>query len=304
MWFSPIHPKDGSPLSIALKLGAAYLAVSIIWILFSDWLLYEILPLQDTPLAQTVNAVAYLLLSAIMLALLTYRWTRHFAEIDGKYEESLVSTVKALSKVLEKDDEYTANHSIEVSNLAGLIVQHLGYSADRQRTVELAALVHDIGKVGVPNKILSKPGPLTDEEFAYIRKHPGFGYEVLSVLTFNAPIPEIVLQHHERRDGSGYPYGLVGYQILEEAEIVAVADVFVSMAHARPYRAALGLDVALAELNAGSGIKYHPAAVKACERIVRSPAYVKVPAKGKAAQPAESGSDLFPTNDLAWETSE
>jgi HD-GYP domain-containing protein (c-di-GMP phosphodiesterase class II) len=134
--------------------------------------------------------------------------------------------------------------------------------------LELAANVHDIGKIQIPAEILSKPGRLTEIEFEMIKTHPVTGSKLLKNVTFTWPIADIVRQHHERIDGSGYPDGLVGDQILMEARVVAVADVMEAMASHRPYRAALGIDAALEELRAGSGTRYDPTVVAAAENQI------------------------------------
>jgi HD-GYP domain-containing protein (c-di-GMP phosphodiesterase class II) len=137
------------------------------------------------------------------------------------------------------------------------------------RGIELAASVHDLGKINVPAEILAKPGKLSDIELLLIRVHAQAGYEILKDIRFPWPIADIVRQHHERLDGSGYPQGLKGDAILPEARIMAVADVMETMASHRPYRAALGVDAALKEIERGRGTLYDPAAVDACLRLFR-----------------------------------
>ena len=137
-------------------------------------------------------------------------------------------------------------------------------SADSVTAIYLAGLIHDLGKVGVPAEILSKPGQLTGPEVNLIRTHPETGFNILRGIEFPWPVAEIVLQHHERMDGSGYPKGLKGDEILVEARIMAVADVTEAMARHRPYRPALGIDKAFDELRRHSGVFYDPRAVESC----------------------------------------
>ena len=133
----------------------------------------------------------------------------------------------------------------------------------------MAGVIHDIGKMVVPAEILSKPGKITEHEFGIIKSHPEVGYNILKKIDFPWPIAQIVYQHHERMDGSGYPQGLLGKDILLEARIMAVADVVEAMASHRPYRPALGIDMALEEISKNRGVIYDPEAVDACLRIFK-----------------------------------
>lgn len=178
--------------------------------------------------------------------------------------------VDLLSSATELRDPYTAGHQRRVADLACAIAQELGFSEDRVQGLRVAALVHDFGKsLAVPGEILSKPGRLTKEEMNLIRAHPEVGYEILRKIEFPWPVAETVRQHHERLDGSGYPQGLRGEGILLEARILAVADVVEAMASHRPYREALGLEKALAEIETGKGRLYDPRVVDGCLRLFR-----------------------------------
>jgi len=146
------------------------------------------------------------------------------------------------------------------------MANEMGLPEDQVEGLRIAAYVHDIGKIAVPAEILSKPGALTEVEFALIKQHPQVGRELLGAIHFRQPVAEIVAQHHERQDGSGYPAGLRGDEILPEARVLAVADVVEAMASHRPYRPSLGLEAALAEVRDGAGTRYDAAAVAACER--------------------------------------
>jgi len=180
--------------------------------------------------------------------------------------EQLHDTVNAMGAIVGLRDPYTAAHERRVAALAAAIAAEMGLDEEAREGLAFAAEVHDIGKIAVPAEILSKPGALTDMEYALIKQHPEAGRELLGAIHFSQPVAEIVGQHQERLDGSGYPAGLRGEEILLEARILAVADVVEAMASHRPYRAALGLEAALAEVRGGAGVRYDAAAVVACER--------------------------------------
>jgi len=190
-------------------------------------------------------------------------------EASLKLERTLEGTVAALASTVEMRDAYTAGHQRRVTSLAEAIAQEMGLSADRIHGLRLAGTVHDLGKITIPAEILSKPGKLSAIEYAFIKTHPQVGYDILKPVKFPWPIADIVLQHHERLDGSGYPNGLKGDAILLEARIIAVADVVESMISHRPYRAALGIDAALDEIQKGKGRLYDPAVVDACVMLFR-----------------------------------
>jgi len=181
--------------------------------------------------------------------------------------EQLHDTVRALGAIVGLRDPYTAAHERRVTVLAAAIAVEMGLGEEAREGLAFAAEVHDVGKVGVPAEILSKPGALSAVEYDLIKQHPEAGRELLGAIHFSQPVAEIVAQHQERMDGSGYPRGLKGEEILLEARILAVADVVEAMASHRPYRAALGLEAALAEVRAGAGGRYDAAAVAACERV-------------------------------------
>lgn len=182
----------------------------------------------------------------------------------------LEATVEAFSRAMELRDPYTAGHQRRVTRLAMALGTALGWPPDRLRFLKIAALLHDLGKLKVPAEILAKPSRLSAAEFALIRQHPVSGWEVIAPLDFAGPVGLIVRQHHERLDGSGYPDGLKGDQILPESRVLAVADVVEAMASHRPYRPALGLDAALEEIRRGSGVLYDPEMVQAAETTFRS----------------------------------
>ena len=162
---------------------------------------------------------------------------------------------------------YTAGHQREVADLSRAIAMELKPTSDRIDGIQMAAMVHDLGKISVPADILSKPTKLTKIEFELIKTHPQSGYDILKDIDFPWPIARMILEHHERMDGSGYPRKLRGDDILLESRILAVADVVESMASHRPYRPALGLNAALEEIEKNRGIIYDADAVDACLRV-------------------------------------
>ncbi len=167
---------------------------------------------------------------------------------------SLRATIEAMSRTMEWRDPYTAGHQKRVAMISMAIAKKLGWEIDRVQSLYMAAMVHDIGKVAVPSEILTKPSHLTDLEIQMVREHVENGYQILKDIPFPWPLADIVRQHHERLDGSGYPHQLKGDQICPEARILAVADTIEAMATHRPYRPALGLQAALDEVRAEAGI--------------------------------------------------
>ena len=191
-------------------------------------------------------------------------------ELDKSYrnlQKTLEETVNALSALVEMRDPYTAGHQNRVARIAKAIAQQLGLSEDAAQGIWVASLIHDIGKVRVPADILSRPAHLSSAEFELIKEHPRTGYEILKEIDFPWPIAEIVLQHHERINGSGYPLGLKGDEILFASRIIGVADVVEAMTYHRPYREALGLDAALDEIKENKGILYDSDVVDACIKV-------------------------------------
>jgi HD-GYP domain-containing protein (c-di-GMP phosphodiesterase class II) len=175
-------------------------------------------------------------------------------------------------------DPYTAGHERRVAAIAVAIGAELGFDADQLEGLQVAGQLHDIGKITIPSEILSKPGRLSAIEFQLIQGHPQASYEVLKGVAFPWPVAQIVLQHHERVNGSGYPLGLRGGEILLKARIMAVADVVEAMSSHRPYRPGLGIDRALSEIEQGSGSLYDVVVASACLRLFRERGYQIPPA--------------------------
>ncbi len=197
---------------------------------------------------------------------------RQEKELQQSYEriqKTLDGTIDAIVKISEKRDPYTAGHEKRVAQLACAIAEEMGFPEDQIEGIRVTSFLHDIGKIEVPAEILSKPAKLNEIEFSLIKAHAQTGYEILKVVEFPWPIAQIILQHQERLDGSGYPKGLKGTEIMLEARILAVADTVEAMSSHRPYRPALGLDTALKEITQKKGILYDPAVVDACLRLFR-----------------------------------
>ena len=184
-----------------------------------------------------------------------------------RLRRALEETVNALASAVEMRDPYTAGHQHRVTSLACAIAEEMGLPKERTEGIHLAGVIHDVGKIRVPAEILSWPGQLTEIDFNLIKTHPQVGYDILKRIELPHEVTKIMLQHHERLDGSGYPAGLKGDEILLEARILAVADVVEAMASHRPYRASLGIDRALEEISKNRGILYDPEVVDACLKL-------------------------------------
>jgi PAS domain S-box-containing protein len=191
-------------------------------------------------------------------------------ESNVQLQATLQGTLEVIRQMTEARDPYTSGHQRRVAELSVAIARQMGLPEEScVSLIRMAALVHDVGKIAVPAEILSKPGKLSQAEFALIKAHPQAGYDILKQAGLPWPLPEIVLQHHERYDGTGYPSGLRGDDILPEASILAVSDVVEAMSSRRPYRATLGIEAALDEVSAGSGTRYYPDVVDACLAVFR-----------------------------------
>ncbi|MDD2517876.1 MAG: HD-GYP domain-containing protein, partial [Synergistales bacterium] len=186
------------------------------------------------------------------------RSQKELEEACQRLRSTQESTLRVMAKLVETRDPYTSGHQGRVALLAVAIAREMGLDEETMEGLRVASLVHDIGKLRVPIETLSKPGYLATMEMELIKEHSRAGAEIISEIRFFRPIDEIILQHHERLDGSGYPRGLSGEQILIEARILAVADVVEAMSADRPYRPALGMDVALEEIRSCSGRLFDP----------------------------------------------
>jgi PAS domain S-box-containing protein/putative nucleotidyltransferase with HDIG domain len=228
---------------------------------------------QKVPIMDVKGEPAYLLgISADITA--RKHAEENLKETTEKLRNSLIGTIKAMSLMVETRDPYTAGHQRRVSELARAIAQEMALSSDTVDTIRMAGIIHDIGKISAPAEILSKPSKLSDIEFSLIKVHPQSGYEILKDLGLPCHVAEMVLQHHERLNGSGYPQGLKNGQILFESQIIAIADVVEAMASHRPYRPALGIDVALEEIEKNKGILYDAGVVDVCVKLFREKRFI------------------------------
>jgi HD-GYP domain-containing protein (c-di-GMP phosphodiesterase class II) len=184
-----------------------------------------------------------------------------------KLQRTMKGTIYAMALTVEIRDPYTAGHQRKVATLAYTIAKEMSLSEGEIEGIRLASAIHDIGRTYIPVEILSKPSRLTDIEFSMVKTHPKVGYDILKMVEFPWPIAQIVLQHHERMDCSGYPSGLSGEDILLEARILGVADVVEAMSSHRPYRPAHGIDKALEEISQNRGVLYDPEVVDACLKL-------------------------------------
>lgn len=195
-------------------------------------------------------------------------------ESIAQLRKAMGGVIQAIASTIETRDPYTAGHQRRVSDLARELARTMGLSKASIEGVRMAGVIHDLGKISVPAEILSKPGKLTDIEFSLIKIHPQIGYEIIKPIDFPWPVADIIYQHHERMDGSGYPRGLTSGEIMIEARILTVADVVEAMASHRPYRASLGIDTALAEIVKNKGIFYDADVVNACTYLFQETDYL------------------------------
>jgi putative nucleotidyltransferase with HDIG domain len=198
---------------------------------------------------------------------------QHQLDLRGALEQ----TIQVIAETVDQRDPYTAGHERRVADLCTQIARKLRLAPDRVHGLRLAASIHDLGKMGIPAEILTKPGKLTPIQYALVKEHAQLGYEILRGVKFPWPIADMVRQHHERLDGSGYPQGLKGDDMLLESKILAVADVVEAMAMLRPYRESLGIDMALGQIIAGRGTLYEASIVDACVGVFQDDGY-KFPA--------------------------
>jgi putative nucleotidyltransferase with HDIG domain len=188
---------------------------------------------------------------------------------QSELQKAMDGVIHAMSLVVEIRDPYTAGHQRRVAELAKAVAREMGLSEWQMMGVHVAGLLHDVGKVAVPTEILSKPGKINKYEYSIIKNHCQVGYDILERIDFPWPVTRAILQHHERLDGSGYPEGLSGGDIVLEARILGVADVVEAMSSHRPYRPALGLDSALEEISQAKGVLYDSTVVDACLKLLK-----------------------------------
>ena len=195
--------------------------------------------------------------------------TKELQQSYKKLQKTMEGTINTVAKIVETRDPYTAGHQLKVSKLATAIAQEMKLPQDKIEGIRITSLIHDIGKISIPAEILSKPTKLSKMEYSLIKDHSQIGYDILKSIEFPWPVAMIILQHHERINGSGYPQGLKGDEILLEAKIIGLADVIEAISSHRPYRPALGIDKALKEISLNKGILYDPEVVDTCLKLFR-----------------------------------
>lgn len=261
----------GRSFSDHVALG--YAIAGLAWVLVGDTLANRLFGSDVAAYEAFGLAKGFLFVAVTALALrwLLYRELRRRSEAEQAKEKAverletlLEQTVEALSHTVGTRDPYTAGHEERVAALAVVIARRMGLSEDRVEAIRVGALLHDIGKIAIPAEILSKPGRLSIDEFNLVKGHVRAGRDIVEKIDFEPAIHAVVAQHHERLDGSGYPLGLKGDEIVPEARIVAVADVVEAMISHRPYRPGLGREAALAEISAQRGTQLDREAVDAC----------------------------------------
>jgi len=204
-----------------------------------------------------------------LLETLVKERTAELTELNKQLQQNLDETIHAMSHMAEERDPYTAGHQRRTTDLALALAKEMRLSEHQIKGIQMAGLIHDIGKISVPGEILNKPGSLNEPEIQLIQRHPQVAYEILNQIDFPWPVDQIVLQHHEKMDGSGYPNGLSSDEIMLEARILCVADVMETMEAHRPYRPGLGREAALEEISNNSGILYDSDVVDICLRLFK-----------------------------------
>jgi PAS domain S-box-containing protein/putative nucleotidyltransferase with HDIG domain len=195
---------------------------------------------------------------------------RTVRETVQKLRRAMGGIIHVMVSTVEARDPYTAGHQQRVAELARSIAQEMGLSEEEVDGIRIAGSIHDLGKIKIPAEILSNPGRITTVEFDLIKTHPDVAYSILQEIEFSRPVAEMVRQHHEKMDGSGYPRGLKKGEILMEAKILTIADVVEAIASHRPYRPALGIKIALDEIRKNRGLLYDPKSVDACIEVFES----------------------------------
>jgi HD-GYP domain-containing protein (c-di-GMP phosphodiesterase class II) len=190
-----------------------------------------------------------------------------------RLQKMMEDSIRAMAALVKRRDAYTSDHQQRVARLASAIATELDCPDDQIRGLNLASSIHDVGKLIIPFEILSKPGKLNNIEFNIVKEHPKVAHDILANMEFYWPVSQMVVQHHERLDGSGYPAGLKGDAILPEARILAIADVMEAMSFDRPYRPALGIEVALEEISTQRGILFDADVVDASLKLFREKGY-------------------------------
>jgi putative two-component system response regulator len=198
---------------------------------------------------------------------------RQVKQKNSDIKDMLSASIRVMSQMFENNDPSTAGHQQRVAKLASDIAKEMKLTKDQIESIRIAGLLHDIGKIRIPDTILSRPGPLLHSEYELIRIHPQVGYDLVKHIPFPWPVAEFILQHHEKLDGSGYPQGLKGDDIHQESKILCVADVAEAMTSHRPYRPALGIETTEGELIKNKGVLFDPIAVDICMSLISDKQY-------------------------------
>lgn len=253
-----------------IKLGMTfYYGLPILWPDGSAFGTICILDRQDYALSEGVKELMQVMCQSIEAGLQSFYLNSQAIESSQQLNQVLEQTIAALVNVMSYRDPYTAAHQKRVAELSVAIGKAMGLSDEICHGLYLGGLIHDIGKIYVPAEILCRPGRLSSAEFELIKCHPSVGAKMVHEINFPWPIHDMILQHHERLDGSGYPAGLMAKDIILEARILTVADVVEAISSHRPYRSSLGLLVAIDEIQVGRDRTYDPRVVDTCERVLR-----------------------------------
>jgi putative nucleotidyltransferase with HDIG domain len=259
--------------SPALAIALVYLAFSAAWILLSDRVLTRLVPdpaLQAN--VQSVKGIGFVVASSVVLFMVSHRYLDRAGAAAAELRRAYDATLDGWAAALDLRDHSTAEHTHRVTELTVALASRFGFAAEALENVRRGATLHDIGKMGVPDDILGKPGALTDDEWVQMRRHPDLAVEMLRGIDYLQPALPIPWCHHEKWDGSGYPRGLVGVQIPLEARLFAVVDVYDAVTSVRPYREPMHETEALALLESGAGSHFDPDVVAAFLDLVRGPA--------------------------------
>lgn len=267
-----------TPESRARSAAMLYAVGAAAWIIVSD-LVFAVLDISS-PIFNIIKGFGFVTITTLLLWRVFLRHEHQVAliitdvELAGEQlKAALEGVTRTVGLMVEARDPYTAGHNQRVGDLACLIGCHLGLDDKRLEGLRIGGYLHDVGKVLVDEEILNFPGQLSDTQRDEVQQHCQFGHDILRGVPFNWPIIQIIYQHHERLDGSGYPQGLRGDEIMLEARIVAIADVFDALTSERPYRAAEGVAVALRTLSDGAGSQYDSEAVQAIVHLVQTNMY-------------------------------
>jgi putative nucleotidyltransferase with HDIG domain len=266
-------------LSAAGRIVLIYLLVSVVWILVSDSVVSAVITDPDAErTAQSYKGIAFVLMTAAVIYALIRQHSTHLQAAAQRIEDAYDQTLLGWAAALDLRDRSTAQHTERVTLLTVALAQRMGTSGPELVRVRRGALLHDIGKMGVPDAILTKPGPLTDDEWAQMRQHPALAVSFLDGIEYLRDCLDIPACHHERWDGSGYPRGLAGPQIPLAARMFAVVDVYDAVTSQRPYREPMTTAQALELVREGSGSHFDPEVVEQFVRLVSDgPALAGVP---------------------------